>query len=460
VKAGIRTFLLGCSITIAGLPSLSASQPLAEVREQGQAEARSALSELRQFRLQMQEEQLPMERTIRSLRSELEASRLELRRLREAADSSEMALSDLEKQVDRLALTSSTVEALVNDLLTEQSTASGNQLDPVFAENFEAWESAGEGSTQIRAARALLSELIADLTAAIGGRVAPLTLYSQEGKRIEGRGIFLGPLVFFSGGGATGMVDRSDPSYPQLSPSPAREALAIRTVLDDFTGLLPIDATGGAALAIRKNAPDLLGEILRAGIWIYPILFAAAVASVVALVKWIGLFRTRRAVQRGRKHFAAILAERDGQRYEPFLQRQPRVLQPFWKTLHATRHLAPASREDLLYARLIEIRLRLTRGLAALSVIAATTPLLGLLGTVTGMITTFQRITLFGTGDPQNLSGGISEALLTTKFGLIVAIPTFLIYAYLSRRAQGTVADLENFSEQLNSPSNGEQPTH
>ena len=74
---------------------------------------------------------------------------------------------------------------------------------------------------------------------------------------------------------------------------------------------------------------------------------------------------------------------------------------------------------------------------------AATAPLLGLLGTVTGMINTFNMITVFGTGDPKMLAGGISEALITTKFGLIVAVPALLMHAFASRKAKGVLANME-----------------
>ena len=70
-------------------------------------------------------------------------------------------------------------------------------------------------------------------------------------------------------------------------------------------------------------------------------------------------------------------------------------------------------------------------------------PLLGLLGTVTGIINTFKMITVFGTGDPKTLSGGISEALITTKFGLVVAIPSLIIHAFLSRTAKGKIDGME-----------------
>ena len=66
---------------------------------------------------------------------------------------------------------------------------------------------------------------------------------------------------------------------------------------------------------------------------------------------------------------------------------------------------------------------------------AAVAPLLGLLGTVIGMIETFQAITLFGTGDPKQMAGGISQALVTTMLGLIVAAPLLGLYTYLSEKS-------------------------
>jgi biopolymer transport protein ExbB len=79
---------------------------------------------------------------------------------------------------------------------------------------------------------------------------------------------------------------------------------------------------------------------------------------------------------------------------------------------------------------------KFTRFLVFIKIIAVAAPLLGLLGTVTGMINTFQAITLFGTGDPQVMAGGISQALVTTVLGLVVAIPAVLLFSLASGRAK------------------------
>jgi len=86
----------------------------------------------------------------------------------------------------------------------------------------------------------------------------------------------------------------------------------------------------------------------------------------------------------------------------------------------------------------------LRRYLGALAVFGAVAPLLGLLGTVTGMIHTFQLVTIFGTGDAKMLSGGISEALVTTETGLAIAIPVLLVHAFLARRVDNMAGRLEH----------------
>jgi Biopolymer transport proteins len=99
--------------------------------------------------------------------------------------------------------------------------------------------------------------------------------------------------------------------------------------------------------------------------------------------------------------------------------------------------------EEVMFEKMLETRLRLQAFLPFVALAASAAPLLGLLGTVTGMITTFKLITVFGSGDAKTLSGGISEALITTEFGLIVAIPALLLYAYLSRKSRAVVDAME-----------------
>ena len=88
----------------------------------------------------------------------------------------------------------------------------------------------------------------------------------------------------------------------------------------------------------------------------------------------------------------------------------------------------------------------LEKGIGTIRLLAAVAPLLGLLGTVTGMIATFQSITLFGTGDPKLMAGGISQALVTTVIGLICAIPLLLLHNFVSTRSKDLIRILEEES--------------
>ena len=109
-----------------------------------------------------------------------------------------------------------------------------------------------------------------------------------------------------------------------------------------------------------------------------------------------------------------------------------RVLKATVRNLDAEREHV----EDVVMESIMHESGRLDRFSSAIMVIAAVAPLLGLLGTVTGMIATFDIITEFGTGDPKLLSGGISIALVTTELGLIVAIPMLLLGNMLSAWAE------------------------
>ena len=110
----------------------------------------------------------------------------------------------------------------------------------------------------------------------------------------------------------------------------------------------------------------------------------------------------------------------------------------------------PETDAETLGLKLDEAILRemptLQRGLWTIALLAAVSPLLGLLGTVTGIIETFQSITLYGTGDPRVMSGGISQALVTTVMGLLVAIPLLLFHGYLSSKSNSLIQILDEKS--------------
>lgn len=122
---------------------------------------------------------------------------------------------------------------------------------------------------------------------------------------------------------------------------------------------------------------------------------------------------------------------------------------PLGRVLKVSQDNASADVETLelkLEEAVLKERPAIESGLSILKIIAAIAPLMGLLGTVVGMILTFQAITIFGAGDPKNMASGISSALITTVLGLVVAIPIVLIHTVVNGRAKRIVHILEEQS--------------
>lgn len=116
--------------------------------------------------------------------------------------------------------------------------------------------------------------------------------------------------------------------------------------------------------------------------------------------------------------------------------------------LHHSKWKRPVAEKAVKELLLAEIP-ALDKHLDTLAVLAGAAPLLGLLGTVTGMISMFESITRFGTGDPKLLAGGISEALITTEVGLAIAIPVLLVHNFLRNRRNHIQADMEMYAMRI-----------
>ena len=227
--------------------------------------------------------------------------------------------------------------------------------------------------------------------------------------------------------GETGAVQ----TLPRQPPGRHR---ALAEALHEATeGPVPmaLDPTRGQLLGLLIQTPDL-AERIRQGSYVgYVIIGMGALGAGLGLWRLALLQLVRRRVQ-------AQLKDAEARGDNPL----GRVFGAF----DEHRHLPV----EALGLRLDEAVLRETPALerwqGIVKVFAALAPLLGLLGTVVGMIITFQQLTLFGTGDPKLMAGGISQALMTTVLGLIVAIPLLLLHSALASVSRGLVDLLEEQS--------------
>ena len=193
-------------------------------------------------------------------------------------------------------------------------------------------------------------------------------------------------------------------------------------------GVDPTGPSGGSLLKAFINSPSIEERWHQGGTVGYIISAVGAVAMLIAIWRLI------------------VLTVVGGKVSSQLKSGKANTNNPLGRVL-AVSEENPNLDSETLELKLNEAVLKeipkLENSLTLLKIIAAVAPLLGLLGTVTGMIITFQAITIFGAGDPKAMAGGISSALVTTVLGLVVAIPTLLLHTIVNGRAKGVIHVLE-----------------
>jgi biopolymer transport protein ExbB len=263
----------------------------------------------------------------------------------------------------------------------------------------------------------------------------------------------IGPVALYSArdGSSAGLAEQRlgslEPNMVALElPEQAAE---VRAIVATGSGRMPLDPSLGNALKVAETKDTWLQHIRKGGPVMIPILAMALAALGVALIKWVQISRVPLPARR--KLEPLLEAVRLGD-LEAAERHAGELRGPTGEMLSAgVRHIGEPKDlvEEIMFEKMLETRLRLTTWLPFIALSASSAPLLGLLGTVTGMINTFNLITVYGSGDARTLSSGISEALITTEYGLIVAIPALLLHAWLARRARRLVDGMEKSAVSL-----------
>jgi len=271
-----------------------------------------------------------------------------------------------------------------------------------------------------------------------GSMAAGRAMNTTDNQVLEGTFAFAGPEVFFkpAGGGPAGAVrvreGSRQPVYYPLAQWQASDATAF---FEGKKSVMIADASGGKAMRLQQTSGTLLEHVDKGGKVAYAIILVGFVALFLILQKTYDVFRF--AADTPARVEGLLRAVGKGARAEA--ETALGGLRPVTRELFAEglKNLdAPrVILEDRLESLLLAYRLKLERRLPLLAVIATAAPLMGLLGTVVGMVRTFSLITVFGTGNAGKLSSGISEVLVATELGLAVAIPTLVIHGFLANRA-------------------------
>jgi biopolymer transport protein ExbB len=215
---------------------------------------------------------------------------------------------------------------------------------------------------------------------------------------------------------------------------------------------LSFDPSLNRMIASESQSENAIEHLEKGGLWAIPIIAFACFALIIALLKALQLTRLSKIKRLSQAQITSLFRQhKSGNSPELNTEKSALTLSGMQQELFqlSLDNSKGDLRDDQLFNQLSYDKHSLENWVGAIAVTAAVAPLLGLLGTVSGMIETFKMMTLFGSGDPEVVSGGIAQALITTELGLVVAIPALVLNALLSRKVKYYYGQLEAFSVQL-----------
>ncbi|MEP4890562.1 MAG: MotA/TolQ/ExbB proton channel family protein [Aliiglaciecola sp.] len=295
-------------------------------------------------------------------------------------------------------------------------------------------------------------QLIQGFSQELQGKLSPIwqpqSIVMGNGKLEQLPTLSLGPINWFwhEDLQQAGLATREDGQLHSALLLDGSASAGLKAIQSEGRGELFFDPTMNRAVARQQHQQTAWQHVVKGGVWVIPILTFAVLALVIAIYKSVQLARLPKLQRFTPTYLHSQLAE-PSEKVLASIKGQQKEL--FDIALQANNDRA---RDDQLFVQLQQDKYWLERWLLVIGITASVAPLLGLLGTVSGMIETFKMMTLFGSGDPEVVSGGIAQALITTELGLVVAIPALILNAILSKRAKSYYHELENFAILLSQP--------
>ena len=411
----------------------------------------SSLAELSTVRESIAKEKIPLLREITQLEDQVEELTREQKKLLRLRDNNDLGLTQLQNLVKSLKDQNEYAAGLLDEFVRTFETRIHFSETQLYAEVAKEAR-LGLEDVNINEAERFNKQL--DVIDVALNRLEQLAGgYTFKGKAltpneaIEGGtfGIY-GPSVYFS----SDTSDLAGISYSKLNVAEAAIAIpgedyaeGSRQFLKTQKGTSPADATLGKALKIEQGKDSIAEHLAKGGEVGYVIVALGLICLVLGIVKIIGILGFKvpspEQVQSVLNHIEQDEVEKAKAASDAIKGVGGKLLATGIANIEEKR----GTLEELLFEKILSVRPGLEKFLPFMAITAAAAPLLGLLGTVTGMIKTFNLITIFGTGDAKSLSSGISEALVTTELGLIVAIPALILHGVLSRMTKEKIAALE-----------------
>ena len=430
------------------------AQNLEQLQDSFKSDLESALTVLSAAQKKIADEKVPLSKKINELEARVIEKRQELSRLERSSDNQLVELNALKTQTKGL----NEEKAYLNGLISEYAQLFETRIHITEVDTYQSAVRALQSASKnpdlspeefADAQVALLDASIDRLESLIGGKKFTSDALVPSGVLENGEVILMGPFAVFASS------DTASAGLAQLqlgSPKPtvvdlgAERAAVIRQLSDAGKGEFPVDPTMGNALKIAATQDNLIEHMKKGGPVMLPIVGLGLAAVLIALMKWLQLSSIKLASPADLQLILSQIRTDNAPKALKHIDTMKGYVGDVLKSAVENRHEKKEYLEEIMYEKMLSAKPSLERWIPLIALTAATAPLLGLLGTVTGMINTFNMITVFGTGDPRMLSGGISEALITTKFGLVVAVPALICHAFVTRKVKGVLGSMEQIS--------------
>jgi biopolymer transport protein ExbB len=432
----------------------SATPAMTLVSRSAAEQLAKSVEELNALRTQIASEKLPLAQQLTTLEEKLAVLRKEFERVTRLVDAGNLEIGTIKNQnklrEDELTYVSNILDEYARTFDTKVNISELQAL----GEAIERTRQATENTTLTVAEKferqtGFVQLTIKRLFDAVGGMRFAGVGVDLQSNIVEGQYALIGPIAIFSAdtGNTAGLVvPQTGSTNPLIRPLEGTLQAGLASLVQDGSGLLPFDPSRGGALKKLVQKTNIIHIFEKGGPIMWPLLAASILAfgTVVERLLFLFIEKMRRDQRRLEKFFFAVgrgeleVAENvaKGSKY------------PVLRALgYALSHRESSLSNALVYAQAQEMS-RYRRGISILDTVITLAPLLGLLGTVTGMMSSFSLIG----GElsaPGAITGGIAEALIATAFGLGIAILALLPFNYLNARVEEARHEIESASAEL-----------
>jgi biopolymer transport protein ExbB len=446
-----KTLLAVCTASFALLFGSVHAQSFEDASQQAKQDLDTALTELSEVRGTIATDKIPMIREVSSLEDQVQQKSAELEKLLRLRDNNDLGLNRLRVQVEAIDAQNEYAAGLLDEFVRSFETRIDYSETQLYSEVAEEARLALDDSDMSQGDRFskqidVIGVAVERLEKLSGGYTFEGLALAPNGDIEKGTFAVFGPSVFFASSqsdlaGVT--INKLNAAEASIAVPGAEFSAGIRQFVETGDGSIPADATLGKALKVAESRESLGEHLEKGGSVGVVILGLGAICLLVGIFKFYEVTSFKTATP---EEVQAVLVKIEAEDLSGATATAESISGAGGSLLQTAVEHSDEKRgtlEEILYERILAVRPKLERFLAFMSLTAAAAPLLGLLGTVTGMIKTFNLITIFGTGDAKSLSTGISEALVTTELGLVVAIPALIIHGLLSRMARQKLGDME-----------------